>query len=484
VDEAVIMLLAGSLLAASIVIAQWAYKLGVSFLVAFLVLGMLLGSEGIVGIKFDNAEMARTIGIISLVLILFEGGISTSWRRLRNVAWSAAFLSTVGVLVTAVLTGIFAKVIFHLPWLESFLLGSVVSSTDAAAVFATLRFTNIKLRVARVLEAETGLNDPMAIALTVGLIAWVQQPAYDVTNLAALLFHQIGLGLVVGLVLGYTAVKIFSHLPQNLGAFAPVASLSVCALSYGIAGVLGGSGFLAVYLVGLAIGSTPSRYRHQIVSFHEGTAFLAQVILFIVLGLLVFPKDLASVAWQSLFLAAILVVLVRPIAVFSAISLSSFSIKEKTLIGYAGLRGAVPIVLGTFVLTSPLTFRSTIFNAVFFIVLISALVQGATLEKFAKWLGVIEHYEEEKKPRAKHSAETIQIVMEYEVSPYDSISGVKVKEIGLPKPSILTAIKHGRRKITPTPETVINPYDLLFVLTTNEQRMAVEDVISRWQRRV
>ena len=480
-DEAAIMLLVGCVLAASIIIAQWAYKLGVSFLVAFLVLGMLLGSEGLVGIEFDNAELARSIGIISLVLILFEGGISTSWRRLRNVAWSATLLSTVGVLITAVLTGLVAHLIFHLPWLESFLLGAVVSSTDAAAVFATLRFTNIRLRVARVLEAETGINDPMAIALTVGLIAWIQQPTYNVTNLIILLIQQIGIGLIVGIVLAWVAVKVFSHLPQNLGAFAPVASLAVCALSYGIAGVLDGSGFLAVYLVGLAIGSTPSRYRHQIVSFHEGVAFLAQVILFVVLGLLVLPKDLLSVAWQSLLLAILLIIVIRPIAVFLSISFSSFSIRERALIGYAGLRGAVPIVLGTFVLTSPLFYRNTIFNAVFFIVLASALVQGATLERVAKWLGLIEHYDEERpKQKAKSSAVTI----DYKVSAHDSIAGVKLKEIGLAKPSTVVTIIRGRRKIKPTPETLIYANDTLFVLTNDEEQLAVEDVISRWRRRI
>jgi len=482
VDEAAIMLLVGSILAASIVIAQWASRLGVSFLVAFLVLGMLLGSDGLVGIKFDNAELARTIGIISLVFILFEGGISTSWRRLRSVAWSATLLSTIGVLITAVLTGIAAHLIFDLPWLEAFLLGSVVSSTDAAAVFATLRFTNIKLRVARALEAETGINDPMAIALTVGLIAWIQQPAYDASNLIVLLVHQIGVGLLVGLALGFVAVKVFSHLPTNLGAFAPVASLAVCALSYGLAGVLGGSGFLAVYLVGLAIGSTPSRYRHQIVNFHEGMAFLSQVILFVVLGLLVIPEDLMSVAVQSLLLAILLIILIRPVAVFASIPLSSFSIKERTLIGYAGLRGAVPIVLGTFVLISPIASRNIIFNAVFFVVLISALLQGATLERVAKWLGVVEEYEEEEKSKIK--TESVQIVMEHEVSAHDSIAGVKVKEVGLPKESKIATIKRGKHKIMPKDEAIIYAGDLLFVITTEGQRLEVEDVISRWQRRI
>lgn len=480
-DEAVIMLVVGSILAASIVVAQLATRVGMSLLVGFLVLGMLLGSEGFGGITFTDAHLARTVGIVALALILFEGGLSTSWRRLRNVAWSATLLSTIGVLVTAILMGVAAHAIFELPWLEAFLLGAVVSSTDAAAVFATLRFTNIKLRVARVLEAETGGNDPMAIALTTGLIAWIQNPTYDVTNLITLLVHQLGLGLIVGLILGGAAVWVFARLPQNLGAFAPVASLAVCALSYGVAGVLGGSGFLSVYIVGLAVGSTPSRYRHQLVNFHEGLAFVAQVILFIVLGLLVFPKELLPVAWQSLALALLLMVLIRPIAVFLSIPFSRFSIKERVLIGYAGLRGAVPIVLGTFVLTSPITSGRTIFNAVFFIVLASALIQGATLERFAKWLGLVEKHEHH---RRKLHAPAVQIVMEHVVTPLDSIAGVRVKEVGLPKHATIATIKRGRREITPTKDTHIHVRDLLLVITTDHARPEVEDVMARWRRRV
>lgn len=479
-DESLLLLLIGGILAASILIAQGASRVGVSSLVAFLVIGMLLGSQGIGGIEFSDAHLARSVGVIALILILFEGGLSTSWRRLRHVAWSATSLSIIGVGITALLTGIAARYIFHLPWLESLLLGSVVSSTDAAAVFATLRFTNIKLRVARVLEAETGGNDPMAIALTLGLLAWIGHADYHMGNLVLLLVHQLGIGVVVGVALGAAATYVFSRLPQSIGAFAPVASLAVCALSYGIAGVLGGSGFLAVYLVGLAVGSTPSPYRRQLVNFHEGIAFLSQVILFIVLGLLVFPKDLVPVAPRSLILALLLIILIRPVAVFISMMFSRFSIKERVLIGYAGLRGAVPIVLGTFVLTSPIAAKSTIFNIVFFVVLASALIQGATLERVARWLGLTEAYDAH-----HHLAEpVVQIVLEHQVTARDSINGVKVSEVGLPRHATIATIKRGAEDITPNSRSDIRVDDILYVITTNHQRAAAEDVIARWRRRV
>src|SRR4051812_37078520 len=314
--EGLLLLVVGAVLAASIVVALAAARTGLPVLVAFLGLGMLLGSDGPGGIEFDDAELARSVGIVGLGLILYEGGLQTSWRRLREVAVPAALLSTVGVIVSAVVTGAAAYFLFGLPWLEAILVGAVVASTDAAAVFATLRFTHIRRRLARTLEAESGGNDPMAIALTLGLIAWIEHDSYGLPDLVLEVVQEIGLGLVVGVVLGVAASWVFARIPQSVGAFAPVASVAAAALSFGAADVIGGSGFLAVYLVGLAVGSTPSRYRRQLVAFHEGLAFLAQVAMFVVLGLLVFPHDLPSVALPGVALAALLVLLIRPAAVW------------------------------------------------------------------------------------------------------------------------------------------------------------------------
>src|SRR4051812_29433735 len=305
-DEGLILLLVGAILLASIVVALLASRTGVPTLVAFLALGMVLGSDGPGGIAFDDAELARSVGVVGLCAILFEGGLSTSWRRLRQVAVPAALLSTVGVVVTALLTGVAAYFLFDLTWIQAVLLGAVVSSTDAAAVFATLRYTNIRRRLARTLEAETGGNDPMAIALTIGLIEWIQSRTYGFPDLLLLVVRELGLGLLVGVALGGAAMWAFARLPPSIGAFAPVASVAAASVSFGAADVIGGSGFLAVYLVGLAVGSTPSRYRRQLVSFHEGLAFLAQVAMFIVLGLLVFPHELPDVALPALGLTALL----------------------------------------------------------------------------------------------------------------------------------------------------------------------------------
>ena len=330
------------------------------------------------------------MGVVCLVAILYEGGLSTSWRRMRHVAVPAALLSTIGIAVTALLTGAAAHMLFDLDWPASVLLGGVVASTDAAAVFATLRHTHIKRRLARTLEGETGLNDPTAIALTIGLIEWIQDPTFRLDDLLFLLVRQLGIGLVIGILLGLVASRVFANLPESVGSFAPVASVSAAALSYGIADVLGGSGFLAVYLVGLAVGSTPSRHRGQLVGFHESLAFLAQVTMFVVLGLLVFPSDLPAVMISGFVLALLLVVVMRPVAVWASTAFSDFTARERMFLGWAGLRGAVPIVLGTFVLSAGVAHGETIFNAVFFVVLVSALVQGTALERVAAALGLQE----------------------------------------------------------------------------------------------
>ena len=357
-------------------------------LVTFLGIGMLLGSDGIGGIYFDDVQLARSIGIVGLIAILFEGGLTTSWRDFRLVVAPAAMLSTVGVAISAIVTAAAAHEIFDFSWSKSLLLGAVVGSTDAAAVFATLRFTRLRRRLATLLAVESGANDPMAVALTLGLIAWVEHSDYGVSDFAVLLARQFALGLVVGIGLGFIASRLLQRLPTDLAPFASVASIGTAALAYGVAASLDGSGFLAVYLVALWVGNTPMPLRRTIVTFHEGLAFLAQVVLFIVLGLLVFPSQLGDVAWSGLALTAVLLFAARPLAVVTSLTPFGYRVREQLFISWAGLRGAVPIVLATFALSARVAGSATIFNAVFFVVLVSTLAQGMTLEPFARRLGL------------------------------------------------------------------------------------------------
>jgi cell volume regulation protein A len=481
-DEGTIFLLTGAILAASTVVALGVARTGLPVLVAFLALGMLLGSDGPGGIDFDDAELARRVGTVGLVAILYEGGLQTSWRRLREIAVPAALLSTVGVVVTALITAAAAYAVFDLSWLEATLLGSVVASTDAAAVFAIFRATHIRRRLARTLEAESGGNDPMAIALTVGLIAWIEHDDYGLGDLAVEVVRQIGLGLVIGAVLAVAAAWLFARIPQSIGAFAPVASVAAAALAFGAADVVGGSGFLAVYLVGLAVGSTPSRHRRELVAFHEGLAFVAQVVLFVVLGLLVFPHELPHVILPGLALAAALGLVARPIAVWLSTATSSFTNAERAFLGWAGLRGAVPIVLATFALSSSVPHSNAIFNAVFFVVVVSATVHGTTLEPLARRLGLVAAAPPPRTAPLEVSPLTELDLVDFAVSPGDAIDGSAVHELGLPRRTLIAVIERDGDAAPPTGSTVVQPGDRLFVLVPRRNRADLEDVFARWRR--
>lgn len=478
--EAVLFLAVGALLAASVLTALAAVRLSVPFLVIFLGIGMLLGADGLGFLSFPDEELVRTVGIAALALILFEGGMSTSFRRLRTVARAAVLLSTVGVVVTAIGVGLLARIVFGWSWVESFLLGAVVSSTDAAAIFATLRQTQIKRYTARVLEAESGLNDPMAIALTLGFITWLLHPETGPGAFVQLLVQQLGLGLLVGGVMGYASMKVFSRIPTSIGSFAPVASLAACALTYGLADAIGGSGFMAVYLVGLSIGSTPSRHRGQLTIFHEGLAFLSQVMLFVILGLFVVPHDLMTVLVPSLVIAIGLVVLIRPLAVWASTFPLRISNAERLLISWAGLKGAVPIVFAAIVLASGVPHGQIIFDVVFFVVILSTLFQGTTLTKLAVRLNLIEPPDvpAEHAPLSKPAQFTLTIQPSY------SISGVMLKEIGLPPWARVARVVRSSKKRQLKAELVLRPGDTIFVVYPPQLQPELDDVVSRWRRRI
>jgi cell volume regulation protein A len=461
--------------------ALLANRAGVPLLVAFLGIGMVLGSDGPGGIDFTDADLARAVGVAGLVAILFEGGLTTAWRDIRGVLGPASLLSTVGVGITATLAGVAAFGLFDLPLTGGFLVGAVVASTDAAAVFATLRFTKLRRRLGGLLEAESGLNDPMAVALTVGLIAWLGDPTYGVGDLALLLFRQLGLGLAVGVGIGFLASKVFVRFPPTLAAFAPVASLGIAGLSYGVADVAEGSGFLAVYIVGLCLGNTATAFRRPLAAFHEGLAFVAQIVLFVVLGLLVFPSQLGPVVLPGLALAGALALVARPVAVWLCTLGQGFTGRERLFLSWAGLRGAVPIVLATFALSEGVTESNTIFNAVFFVVLVSATLQGPTLGPLARWLGLAGETHPLYQPPIEVGAVRGADIVEYAVDPGDEVEGRRVRELGLPRTALVAVIVRDEEAVPPRGRTQVCAGDRLYVLVRAEDRKAVEDRFGAWR---
>ena len=385
-----LILVAGALMAAALAATLAAERLRLPGLVLFLGVGMAVGSDGIGWIDFSDYELARTIGVIGLALILFEGGFSAGFGEIRPVLGSALSLALVGTLLTALIAGFAAHLLFDLSLLEGLLLGSIVSSTDGAAIFAVLRGSSLDRRVARTLEGESGFNDPLAVLLVVGLIDWIQRPDYGLGDMAGLLGQELGIGLVAGLGIGWLAIQGMRRVRFQTEAAYLIGTLSVAALAYGAAAALHGSGFLAVYLAGLALGSVPIPARRQAVVFHQGIANLAQVSLFLVLGLLVFPSQLGGVALEGTALALVLVFLARPVATMVATTFSQFNLRERGLLAWAGLRGAIPVVLATFPVIAGVSHSLQFFNVVFFAVVLSTLLQGATFEPLARVLAVIE----------------------------------------------------------------------------------------------
>src|SRR4249919_3730832 len=290
--DAQLILIAGVLLAAGILGALLADKVRVPGLLLFLGLGMLAGSEGLGGIEFDDTELARTLGTIALILILFEGGLTAGWSEIRPVLGTAASLATLGTVATALLAGLAAKLIFDLSTLEGLIVGSAIAATDSAAIFAVLRRSTLEKRLARSLEGESGMNDPVALLLVIGFIEWIQQPGFGLVDMIGLLALKLGIGVVIGLALGRLATIALDRARLPTDGIYPVATIAIAALAFGVAEIAHGSGLLAVYLTALALGGANIPARRTVVAFHEGLGWVAQIARFILLGLLVFPSRL------------------------------------------------------------------------------------------------------------------------------------------------------------------------------------------------
>jgi cell volume regulation protein A len=388
VSDANLILITGGLLIAGLLATMLAGWLRVPGLVLFIGLGMAIGSDGTGWIEFDDYELARTIGVIALALILFEGGLDVGFSEIRPSLGASLALALPGTLLTAAIAGVAATWLFGLSLLEGMLLGSIVSATDGAAIFGLLRHSRLRQRVARTLEGEAGLNDPVAVLLVVGLIDWIQLPDYGFGDMTLLLLRQLAIGLAVGVSVGWLAVHGLRRAWLGSEAGYVIGTIGAAGVAFGAASSLDGSGFLAVYLAGLALGSVPIPAKRAVTVFHQGLALVAQVTMFVVLGLLVFPSQLGDVALEGTILALVLVFLARPVAAVATTAFARFTLREQSVLAWAGLRGAVPVVLATFPVIDGVPHSLDFFNIVFFAVLLSTLLQGATFEPFAQALGV------------------------------------------------------------------------------------------------
>ena len=476
-----LVLIAGALLTAALAASLLAGRLRLPSLVLFLGVGMAIGSDGLDLIDFTNYVRARDIGIVALALILFEGGLMAGFGEIRPVLVPALSLALLGTLLTALVCGFAATWLFDFSLLEGLLLGSIVAATDGAAIFALLRGSALKRRLARTLEGEAGMNDPVAVLLVVGFIDWIQQPDYGLLDMLWLFVRQLGIGAAVGLAVGWLAVQAFRRIPLATPGLYPVASIAAAALAFGAADALHGSGFLAVYLAGLALGSANIPAKQTITAFHQGMAWIAQLAMFLVLGLLVFPSRLDEVAVEGTVLALVLALLARPLATF-LVSFGSFSIADRAVLGWAGLRGAVPVVLATFPVIAGVPHSVEFFDIVFFAVLVSTVVQGATFEPLATRLGATTSAP--LRPSGLTETGTIRQLgadaVEVEVAPDDAIVGRRIRELGLPRAAIVNVLVREHQAIPPRGSTRIEAGDRLHVLIRRDELATLRALVQRW----
>jgi cell volume regulation protein A len=477
-----LILAAGALLGAGLLASLLAGRMRVPSLVLFLGVGMVVGSDGLGWIDFGDYELARTIGVVALALILFEGGLTSGLLEIRPVLRAAIALAVIGTLVTAAVTGLVAAWLFDLSTLEGLLLGAVLASTDGAAIFGLLRGSTLERKLARTLEAESGLNDPVAVLLVLGFIEWIRRPDYGVVDMLALLVQQLGIGVVVGGLVGVGAVAVLRRVRLDSPGLYPVASLAAAALAFGGADTLHGSGFLAVYLTGLALGTSGIPAQRTVATFHQGLAWVAQVVLFLTLGLLVFPSALGSIALQGTVLALVVVLVARPVAVWLS-TVRGYTAAERVILSVAGLRGAVPVVLATFPVIAGVQGSGELFNIVFFAVLISTVVQGASFEPLAERLGVTTR--EPALPTPLAEAGTVRAlgaeVLEFPIGSGDAIAGASVRDLGLPREAVVNVIVRDNQAIPPRGSTRLQAGDHLHLLIRQEMTGLIPGLLRRWR---
>jgi cell volume regulation protein A len=460
-----VLLITAFMMLLSVVSSKLSSKFGIPALVIFLAVGMLAGSDGILGIQFDNAELAQNIGTLALIFILFGGGLDTKFKSIKPVLKEGLILATLGVFLTAAFVAVCVHFLFDFSILESLLLGAVISSTDAAAVFAILRAKGIALKkgLSPLLELESGSNDPMAIFLTVTILQLITLPQAPSASEWILNFLlQFLLGGFLGFMFGFLLPRILNKLHLDFYGLYPVFMIAWVLLLFGLTDTVGGNGFLAIYIAGIVANTKEFVYKKNLIGFHDGLAWTMQIAVFLTLGLLVFPSQLPDVAFNGFLIALWLMFVARPAGVFLSLLFSSFTFREKTFISWVGLRGAVPIILATYPYLHGLEHAPLIFNTVFFVVLLSILVQGTTLPQVAKWLRVDQQEKIHEKPL--HASPLLyHTIKQFAIDQDSKVVGTSIAELELPSDFLILLIKRDDNYIRPIGSTVFQSNDILLI---------------------
>lgn len=476
-----LFLLGGLLITLSILGSRLSSKFGLPLLIIFLALGMLAGEEGVLGIQFDDYSMAFLIGHLALAMILLDGGLRTRLKTFRVGFKPALSLATLGVLLTSGGIGLLAMWVFDLSLFEGLLIGAIVGSTDAAAVFSMLsgRGINLNERVGATLEIESGTNDPMAIFLTIMLVELLTGEIGGPLDTLLFLVEQFGFGLIIGIGGGWLIARLLSWLDLAPGLYAMLA-LALGFSVFGLTGAIGGSGFLSIYLCGLMIGNRPGRHLNFILPVHDGLAWLSQIGLFLILGLLVNPSELIQYALPALVIAFALIFVARPIAVFLSVKpFFRFRWREIGFISWVGLRGAVPIVLAIFPMIGGVENASLYFNVAFVVVLLSLLIQGSTLSLMARWMRV-----EVPVGITPNHRGALGILPEndYELFVYrienEQLDGQPIRLIRFPSGTLISALFRNHVMLHPKGSTELKLNDTICVISRNEDLDALNQIFS------
>ena len=467
-----ILLIGSILLLLSILASKTTGKLGVPALIIFLVVGMLAGSDGIGGIHFDDPNLAQSLGVIALTFILFSGGLETKWESIKPVLWQGVTLSTLGVLLTAVSVGLFISFISDFTLTEGLLIGAIVSSTDAAAVFSILRSKSIGLKgnLRPLLELESGSNDPMAYFLTIGITSILVHEDTSFVSLIPLFFQQMIIGAVVGFLLGKLMTWTLNKINLDYDGLYPVLTMALVLFTYSITTFFNGNGFLAVYLSAIILGNENFIHKKSIMRFYDGQAWLMQIVMFLTLGLLVFPKQMLPFIGTGLIIALFLIFVARPLAVFLCLLPFKTNNRERLLVSWVGLRGAVPIVLATFPLIQGVEKSAMIFNIVFFIVLTSVILQGTTIPLLAKWLYLFKPVKfKTRYPLELELSDNFKNeLFEIEINAHSNAIGRQIFQLKFPKTSLIVLINRKDKYITPSGTTTIAEGDKLLIMSDNK----------------
>jgi cell volume regulation protein A len=469
--------LTGTLLLA-LLATRYAYRFGVPVVLFFIAAGMLAGSEGLGGIEFEDYQLAQLVGTVALVIILFDGGFHTEFKLFRVGFWPALILAVLGTFVTAVLVGAFSVWVLGFSWIEGLLLGSVVSSTDAAAIFATLRKQGLALkkRVQAVLEIESGSNDPPAVYLTVAFTSLILQGKTPGGSLLVGFLLQMSLGLAMGYLGGlgarWLAMRARLEWPSLYPVFMVVSALFIFACT----NWAGGSGFLAAYVAGLVLGNGHLPFKPVISRFLDGTSWLMQIVMFVLLGLLVFPSRLLTVTMPAIGLGLFLMLVARPLVTWILLTRSGLNLLERSLVAWAGLRGAVPIILAIYPLTQGVERGHTIFNIVFFVVILSVLLQGTTIGWVAKRFRL--HLPTQLAPTLQVELASWQVldgdIVLLRVERAGEVDGKALRDLPLPQDALAMVVVRGEELITPRGSTVLRSDDTVYFFVKAKDKPALE----------